>query len=182
VIGMVARLATEKGVEYLVAALPGVLREHPRARVIFVGQYQGVMGEDAYASKLAPLIAEFHQHWSFLGIIPDRERDAFYRVCRLLVFPSINSTDSFGMVQVEAMKCGRPVVASDLPGIRQPVLMTGMGRIVPSRDPASLADAIHDLLDYPIKPSSLAKQVLDRLSPDQVAMRYETIFEEMIRK
>jgi len=182
VIGMVARLATEKGVEYLVAALPEVLRAHPQARVIFVGQYQGVMGEDAYAAKLAPLIAEFHQHWTFLGIIPDRERDAFYRICRLIVFPSINSTDSFGMVQIEAMKCDRPVVACDLPGIRQPVLMTGMGRIVPPRDPVRLAQAINELMDFPIKPSPLARQVLDRLSPDQVAMRYEQVFKELAKK
>jgi glycosyltransferase involved in cell wall biosynthesis len=182
VIGMVARLATEKGVEYLVAALPEVLQAHPKSRVIFVGQHQGVMGEEAYAAKLAPLIAEFHQHWTFLGIIPDRERDAFYRACRLIVFPSINSTDSFGMVQVEAMKCGRPVVASDLPGIRQPVLMTGMGRIVPPRDPARLAEAINTLLDSPIKPSPLARQVLERLSPDQVAMQYEAIFTELTGK
>jgi glycosyltransferase involved in cell wall biosynthesis len=181
VIGMVARLATEKGVEYLVAALPEVLREHPKARVIFVGQYQGVMGEATYAAKLAPLIAEFHQHWTFLGIIPDRDRDAFYQACRILVFPSINSTDSFGMVQVEAMKCGRPVVASDLPGIRQPVLMTGMGRIVPPRDPLRLAAAINELLDYPIKPSPLALQVLDELAPERVAVRYEAIFKELVK-
>jgi glycosyltransferase involved in cell wall biosynthesis len=182
VIGMVARLATEKGVEYLVAALPEVLKEHPSARVMFVGKYQEVMGEDDYAAKLAPLIAEFDQHWTFLGIIPDRDRDAFYHICRLIVFPSINSTDSFGMVQVEAMNCGRPVVASDMPGIRQPVLMTGMGRVVPPRDPASLAKAINEMLEYPIKPSPIARQVLGRLSPDQVAIQYEKVFREYIKE
>jgi glycosyltransferase involved in cell wall biosynthesis len=85
------------------------------------------------------------------------------------------------MVQVEAMKCGRPVVASDLPGIRQPVLMTGMGRIVPPRDPTRLAHAINELLEHPIKPSPLARQVLDQLAPERVAMRYETIFKELVK-
>ncbi|MBN2256894.1 MAG: glycosyltransferase family 4 protein [Anaerolineaceae bacterium] len=182
VIGMVARLATEKGVEYLVAALPEVLREHPNARVMFVGQYQGVMGEDVYAAKLMPLIAEFDRHWTFLGIIPDRELGAFYRACQLIVFPSINSTDSFGMVQVEAMSCGRPVVASDMPGIRQPVLLTGMGRVVPPRDPSSLAKAINELLESPVKKSPLAKQVLKRLSADQVALQYEKVFKELCKE
>jgi glycosyltransferase involved in cell wall biosynthesis len=182
VIGMVARLATEKGVEYLVSALPQVLGRHPSARVMFVGQYQQVMGEDAYAAKLAPLIAEFDRHWTFLGIIPDRELGAFYRACRLIVFPSINSTDSFGMVQVEAMSCGTPVVASDMPGIRQPVFLTGMGRVVPARDPAALAEAINGLLENPIKTSPLAKKALARFAPDQVAARYEAIFKEYIGK
>ncbi|MGB8252622.1 MAG: glycosyltransferase family 4 protein [Anaerolineaceae bacterium] len=182
VIGMVARLATEKGVEQLVAALPTVLKEHPNARVMFVGQYQNVMGEEAYAVKLAPLIAEFHRHWTFLGIIPDRELGAFYRACSLIVFPSINSTDSFGMVQVEAMSYGTPVVASDMPGIRQPVLMTGMGKIVQPRDPIALAKAINELLEKPIKLSPLAKKELARYAPDQVAARYEAVFKEFHRK
>ena len=58
VIGMAARLATEKGVEYLIEALPGVIKEYPTARVLFVGQYQNVLGEDQYAAMLAPLIRE----------------------------------------------------------------------------------------------------------------------------
>lgn len=182
VVGMVARLATEKGVEYLVAALPEVLKEHPNAKVMFVGQYKHVMGEDAYAAKLAPLIAEFHKHWTFLGIISDRELGAFYRACSLIVFPSINSTDSFGMVQVEAMSYGTPVVASNLPGIRQPVLLTGMGRIVTPRDPNALAKAINELLHKPIKPSQLTKQVLKQFTPEQVASRYSTIFKDSVGK
>lgn len=182
VIGMVARLATEKGVEHLVTAMPMVLEAHPNARVVFVGMYQGVMGEEAYAKKLAPMIAALGQHWSFLGIIPDKELSAFYRICRLLVFPSINATDSFGMVQVEAMGCGLPVVASDMPGIRQPVLSTGMGRVVPPCEPAGLAAAIIDLLNSPIKPSKLARQFLDGLAPVKVAAQYEAVFRECLKK
>jgi glycosyltransferase involved in cell wall biosynthesis len=181
-IGMVARLATEKGVEHLVAALPDVLRAHPQARVMFVGQYQNVMGEAAYAARLAPMIKALEEHWTFLGVIPDRELSAFYRVCRVLVFPSINSTDSFGMVQVEAMSCGLPVVASDMPGIRQPVLMTGMGRVVPPCEPAQLAEAINELLDRPLKLSDLARQWMSQLAPQEVAEKYEDVFREYIRK
>jgi glycosyltransferase involved in cell wall biosynthesis len=182
VIGMVARLATEKGVEYLVDALPEVIAAHPNARVMFVGQYRNVMGEDAYAAKLAPMIAALGAHWTFLGVIPDKELSAFYRVCHLLVFPSINSTDSFGMVQVEAMSCGLPVIASDMPGIRQPVLLTGMGRVIPPRDPASLAAAINEMLACSVKPSALAKQFLLELTPAEVAIKYEAVFRECSKK
>ena len=51
------------------------------------------------------------------------------------MLPSLNSTESWGIVQVESMSCGTPVVATDLPGVRMPVKMTGMGRIVPPRTP-----------------------------------------------
>ncbi len=182
VIGMVARLATEKGVEYLVAALKEVLKEHPFARVVFVGQYQNVMGEEAYAAKLAPLIAEYDRHWTFLGIIPDQELGAFYQVCSLLVFPSINSTDSFGMVQVEAMSSATPVAASDLPGVRQAVLLTGLGKIVPPRDSKALAEAINELLQKRIKLSRFARHELDLFNPNKVAAQYITVFKEFVRK
>ncbi len=182
VIGMVARLATEKGVEYLVDALPEVIAAHPNARVMFVGQYRDVMGEDAYAAKLAPMIAALGTHWKFLGVIPDDELIAFYRACHLLVFPSINSTDSFGMVQVEAMSCGLPVIASDMPGIRQPVFSTGMGRVIPPRDPVSLAAAINEMLGSSVKPSALAKQFLHGLTPPEVAVKYEAVFKECLKK
>jgi glycosyltransferase involved in cell wall biosynthesis len=50
------------------------------------------------------------------------------------------------MVQVEAMYAGVPVIASDIPGVRVPVMATGMGRLVPPQDSAALADAIVDVL------------------------------------
>ncbi len=55
VIGMVARLAAEKGVEYLLEALPDVLLSYPKVRVIYVGEYQHVLGEEAYRDKMLPL-------------------------------------------------------------------------------------------------------------------------------
>jgi glycosyltransferase involved in cell wall biosynthesis len=64
------------------------------------------------------------------------------------VVSSVNSTESFGLVQVEAMLCGCPVVASDLPGVRQPVQLTGMGIVVPPADPGAIATAIGEVLAH----------------------------------
>jgi len=55
-----------------------------------------------------------------------------------LVLPSDDRLESFGLVQVEAMINGCPVVVSDLPGVRQPVLMTGGGRLTPVGNPKKL--------------------------------------------
>jgi glycosyltransferase involved in cell wall biosynthesis len=176
IIGMAARLATEKGVEYLVQALPAVLEKYPRARVFFVGQFENVFGEEAYARKLAPMIAGLGDRWSFLGILANGEFAAFLNTCDILVLPSINSTESFGMVQVEAMTCGTPVVATDLPGIRQPVAMTGMGKIIPLADPAALARAILEILDHPERYRGSPSVDLSQFAPVNIAARYEAIF------
>jgi glycosyltransferase involved in cell wall biosynthesis len=181
-IGMAARLATEKGVEYLAQALPHVLEKYPTARVLFMGQYQRVFGEEAYARRLAPLIEALGEHWLFLGNLPLAEWAAFFHECELTVLPSLNSTESFGMVQIESMLCGTPVVASDLPGVRQPVTISGMGRIVPSADAAALAEAILEVLGHPESyrgdPAALAKQ----FAPETVAGAYEEMFEGLRRK
>ena len=82
------------------------------------------------------------------SLAPEHLAD-LYSVAQVLVLPSTNSTESFGMVQVEAMLCGVPVVASDLPGVRQPVRMTGMGEIAPVKDAAGLAQRLLSVLESP---------------------------------
>ena len=179
IIGMAARLATEKGVEYLVQALPTVLEKYPNARVLFVGQYENVFGEAAYAQKLAPMIERLGDRWRFLGILSNGEFTAFLKACDVLVLPSINSTESFGMVQVEAMTCGTPVIASDLPGVRHPVLMTGMGRIIPKADVSALSTSILEVLDYPARYRTNHLEIAEYFSPDIVASEYEALFQKV---
>jgi glycosyltransferase involved in cell wall biosynthesis len=181
VIGMVARLATEKGVEYLVAAMPAILKSKPNARVIFVGEYNNVFGEEAYKQKLMPMFEQLGERWLFTGVVSEREKAVFYHICDVLVLPSINSTESFGLVQVEAMACGTPVVATDLPGVRQPVQSTGMGQIVPLRDPNALAQAVAEILASSNRPNPEELSALtDFYSPESVGRSYEVLFCEVL--
>ncbi|GAB4397543.1 MAG: glycosyltransferase family 4 protein [Anaerolineales bacterium] len=179
VIGMLARLATEKGVEHLVQAMPRVLQSHPNARVIYVGQHQNVMGEEAYAARLAPAIAALAEKWKFLGVLPYEEVAAFFHACDVTVLPSLNSTESFGMVQVESMSCGAPVVASNLPGVRQPIRMTGMGRVTPVGDSVALAENLIEILNNPQNYRGDPAGVRLRFSPDSIAAEYEALFERL---
>jgi len=181
VIGMAARLASEKGVEYLVEALPVVLEPFPRARVFIVGQNKDVIGEERYAQRLAPMIARLGSHWSFLGILPVQEFVAFLSESEVLVLPSTNSTESFGLVQIESMTCGTPVVASDLPGVRQPVLTTGMGQIVPVADSASLAQAIIHQLRHPADYRMNSETIAAQYSPETTARHYEQLFNAILQ-
>jgi glycosyltransferase involved in cell wall biosynthesis len=175
-IGMAARLATEKGVEFLAQALPTVLEKHPTARVLFVGQHENVFGEEAYARKLAPLIANLGEHWKFLGTLPPAELSAFFHECEVTILPSLNSTESFGMVQIESMLCGTPVIASDLPGVRQPVALSGMGLVTPVGDAQALSRAIMHILDEPGRFHGNHEEIAHRFSPETIAVAYENIF------
>jgi len=177
IIGMAARLATEKGAEYLAQALPQVLLKHPQARVLYAGEYQNVFGEQPYAQRLAPILSQLGAHWTFLGSLTPAQQTAFYRLCEVTVLPSINSTESYGLVQVESMACGTPVIASDLPGMRVPVQMTGMGRLFPPADASALAEAMIEVLDHPGQYHSRAGDLVQRSSSDYVAAEYEKVFE-----
>jgi glycosyltransferase involved in cell wall biosynthesis len=159
--------------------MPRILQQYPRARVLFAGQYQNVLGEAEYARRLAPLIAGLGDAWKFLGVLDPERMAMFFGACDVTVLPSLNSTESFGLVQIESMLCGTPVVASDLPGVRQPVLSTGMGRIVPRRDAAALAAAILDVIEHrqelTVDPAVL-RSIYD---PAAVAEKYVALFQEL---
>lgn len=179
VIGMAARFAAEKGVETLVEAMPQILAHFPTARVLFVGQYQNVLGEEAYAARLMPLIEQLGEHWQFVGVLPPEAFAAFLKTAEVTVLPSTNSTESYGMVQVESMLCGTPVVASDLPGVRQPVLSSGMGRVVPIHNATALAEAIVEVLKHPARFQVNTEPIQRKHDPRVIAGQYEDIFNSL---
>ena len=176
VIGMAARLATEKGAEVLARAMPMVLEKCPQARVLYVGQHQDVMGEEAYARRIQSLLDSLGDRWTFLGVLPAGELGAFYAACDVTVLPSLNRTESFGMVQVESMVCGTPVVASDIPGVRQPTMMTGMGRTAAAGDSTALAQALLEVLERRERYAGNQAEVAARFSSDAVAAEYEELY------
>lgn len=181
VIGLASRFASEKGIEVLLDALPSILSVHPKALVQFVGPYKNIIGEEAYFSRLYPRIKQYESsgNWRFLGFIKDREMAAFYRNLDVLALPSLNSTESFGIVQVEAMTQGVPTIASDLPGVRQPVKIHGMGKIFPVGDSQALAEGILEIIsnkqDFLHDPIEISRQYF----PDRVAEDYEQLFWEI---
>jgi glycosyltransferase involved in cell wall biosynthesis len=181
VIGMAARFASEKGVEVLLKAIPRILKEYPDSLVLFAGPYKNILGEEHYYRRLIPVIEDLENRgvWKFLGNLNPNQMATFYPNLDILVLPSLNSTEGFGLVQIEAMLNGVPCVASDLPGVRQPVLAHGMGKIIPIGDSDELANAILNILAYPDKYRSDPRQIAQRYSPVSIAEEYERIFNEI---
>ena len=184
VIGMAARFAAEKGIEVLLDAMPVILKKYPNAQVLFAGTYQNVMGEQAYSERLMPRIREYEAagHWTFLGNLDPVQMAAFYPSLDVLTVPSLNSTEAFGLVQIEAMMNGVPCVPSALPGVRQPVKMHGMGRVAKIGDSADLAKSILEVLDEPNKFRGDIESIRKAYDPDSIAAEYEKLFEGLMRK
>ena len=178
-IGFAARFAAEKGVEYLLEALPAVLAAVPEARIVFSGAYKDTVGEDAYWQRLAPLIERHRDRLLFLDLLPMEAMPSFFAACDVLAVTSLNSTEAFGMVQVEAMLSGTPVVATDLPGVREAVGRTGMGLIVPPRDPARLAEALVTVLRDRARFVRPRAAVLAAFDLEQSLEQYEALFESV---
>jgi len=184
VIGMAARFAAEKGVEVLLDALPAIIKKYPKAQVLFAGTYQNVVGEQAYSDRLMPRIREYEVqgHWTFLGNLDPVQMAAFYPNLDVLTVPSLNSTEAFGLVQIEAMMNGVPCVPSALPGVRQPVTMHGMGRVAKIGDSAHLAESILEVLNEPQKFRGDIESIKKSYNPDSIAAEYEKLFERLMRK
>lgn len=179
VIGISARMATEKGVEILLKAMPRVLEAHPTAKIIHAAP--PALGEGDYAERLAPLIAQYEDNYKRLGTLNGAELTAFYQSLDVLVLPSLNSTESFGLVQIEAMMHGTPVAASNLPGVRQPVTMTGMGEVTEIGDVGALAGALIRILDDKVGYVRPGDTIAHNFSPDQTAQEYSKLFENLQR-
>ena len=184
VIGMAARFASEKGVEVLLDAMPAILKKYPKAQVLFAGTYQYVMGEQAYSDRLMPRIHEYevNGNWKFLGNLDPVQMAAYYPNLDVITVPSLNSTEAFGLVQIEAMMNGVPSVPSALPGVRQPVKMHGMGVVSEIGNSESLATAILEVLDHKEKYLGDLSAIKAAYNPDTVAQEYEKLFEKLMRK
>jgi glycosyltransferase involved in cell wall biosynthesis len=180
VIGMATRFATEKGVEVLLKALPEVLVEFPKAMVQFVGTYQNVFSEGAYFERLRPEIEKFQAsgNWQFLGELDPEQMAKYYPNLDVLTVPSLNSTEAFGLVQIEAMMNGVPCVTSSLPGVRQPVKLHDMGEIFPIGDAHALAQGLIKVLKIG-KENFNNKFDFSRYHPDSIALAYELLFQEI---
>lgn len=178
VIGMVTRFASEKGVEILLDALPAILEKHPNAQVLYAGQHENVMGEQAYFERLIPRIREYELkgQWTFLGNLSPLQLAAVYPNLDIITVPSLNSTEAFGLVQIEAMFNNVPSVPSALPGVRQPVLMHGMGEVSEIGNARSLAEAILKVLGDPQKYRGDTDALKKTYDPDSVAQEYEKLF------
>ena len=156
-IGFLGRITVDKGIEYLIRAFRSL--DDPRARLLIAGDYTTVAG----GSNIAQLRAEAGDdpRIRFTGLLRGEALRDFYASIDVFALPSIS--ESFGIVQVEAMMAGVPPVSTDLPGSRYPVTATGFGRLVPPRDPAALRAALLEMARLPAEDRQAGREAAMKL-------------------
>lgn len=140
-VGFLGRFVREKGIDVLLDAVASIIGALPRVRLVLAGEHEFVVGGSIY-DEIRARISMLGDRVEVLGRLPEPDLADFYRSLDVFVLPSVNGYEAFGMVQVEAMLQGTPVIASDMPGVRVPVKLTGNGYIVPPGDAAALSRAL----------------------------------------
>jgi len=170
-IGFVGRVVYEKGINYLLSSIPELQKRLNDFKIIIAGDYENVAGGST-KDELDKYMEHYPDRILFTGYLGDDDRNRFYSGIDVLVLPSIDPLEAFGMVQVEAMLCGSPVVASDLPGVREVVRQTGYGRICKIKDPADIAQQIIEVVQNSSKYQPVRSKVLGYFDPDMTIAAY----------
>lgn len=136
----VGRLVPYKGLRYLIEAIKEV-----EANLLVIGR-----------GPLETKLKRLARRWGignkiiWMGEVDRRDLVSFYHACDLLVLPSISNNEAFGIVQLEAFACGKPVISTDLPtGVTFVNLHQKTGLIVPPKNSEALSRAINGLLKSP---------------------------------
>lgn len=158
-IGFVGRIVYEKGIDYLLDGIQYLKKDLSDFKIIIVGDYTKVAG-GSIKDKLDTYINKYPDKILFTGYLSISELKQFYSEIDVLVLPSIDPLEAFGIVQVEAMLCGTPVVTSNLPGVREVVQNTGFGRLSKVKDSKDIAKQAIEVIDHPAKYKPDRKRVI----------------------
>lgn len=170
----VGRLVPYKGVDVLVRAMPEVAR--------MTGARLVVVGDGPLRGRLEALACRLEAPVTFLGRVGQQELRRLYAAARVCVLPSVNSQEAFGISLLESMASGTPVVASDLPGVREVARLAG--RVAPSGDSLVLADMIVRTWCEPKAfgaPAQIRKRVEAQYGWDVVLDRLEAVYRRAVQ-
>ena len=170
-----------KGLEYLLKALKTVKDEIRDVRLIVGGD-----GElKTYYQEMANRLG-IGDNVEFVGFIPDSKLVEYYNRCSVFVLPSYSSDqEGFGIVLLEALACGKPVVTTEIVGVSNDVHEFNAGVVVKPCDVKSLADAILGILqdsDLRRRMRKNGRKIAEKYSWRKVAAMVEKIYTELVRQ
>ena len=181
----VGRLERLKGVDVAIRAL-ALLRDraHDDVRLLILGE-DSKEGDESEKSRLKEVAAAagVRDRVDFLGSVAHHELPYFYSAADVLVMPSYS--ESFGLVGLEAQACGRPVVGSDVTGLRSVIRDEVSGYLIASHDPAAYAERIGRLLDDPELAQQMGRRgrlLAQRFSWTRTADRLQMLFDRVVER
>jgi glycosyltransferase involved in cell wall biosynthesis len=144
----VGRLVEKKGLRLLIDAMPAIRKRHPDVRLAVAG-----FGPEEPACRKRVHELDLGDCVRFLGAVPQSELPRLYQVAGVFVAPFIRTADGdqegLGLVMVEAAGCGCPVVAGNVPAVRDVICDEAIGTLVACGDTAALADSVCRALAMP---------------------------------
>jgi len=152
-----------KGVGYLIEAMSRLTAADYRWRLIIVGEGELKSAYQDLASQLRVTEAVV-----FAGRVGEEELPQYYNLADVVVLPSIDKSEAFGLVLLEGMACGKPVVASDLAGVRSVVTDGQDGLLARPKDPDDLATKINFFLT-----NAAEAEVFGRAGRRKVLLKYD---------
>ena len=179
----VGRLVEKKGVDVLLRALAKVLGEGLRAHLIVVGDGPNRLPLEKLADGLGISGAV-----QFMGALPPSDLPRLYQDAKVTVVPSIvasdGDTEGLGLVTIEAMGCGCPVIVSDLPAIRDVAASGANARVVAPGNVGHLASALMAVLKNSREAERMAevarRRVVERYDWEVISRRYGEILESLL--
>jgi rhamnosyl/mannosyltransferase len=170
----IGRLVSYKGLDVLLDALPGL------------AAHAVIIGEGPQRPAIEALIRGrgLEERVHLIGDVSDTDLVAWLHACTVAVLPSTTRQEAFGLVQLEAMLCGRPVVSTDVPtGVSWVNVDGETGLVVPAGDAGALHGALLRLLtDDELRRAMGAaaqKRVLERFTADRMRAAASVLYEEV---
>ena len=167
-----------KGIEYLLQAATRLRTASYNWKLVLVGQGDLL---HTYASLAEQL--NIRNRVIFAGYVPNPQLPAYYNLADVVVLPSVDKSEAFGMVLVEAMACGKPIIASNLPGVRTVVDEGINGFVFAPRDAQDLANKINHVIVHPELAAELGRngERTARLKYDwkQVGYRLDEVYRSL---
>jgi glycogen synthase len=177
----VGRLEARKGADTLLHAISRVLPAVPNAAFTLIGNdtirnHAGRTYREEFELYTGPTLRDGRVF--FLGIVGEDDLARYYAGCDVFVAPSRH--ESFGLILLEAMREGKPVIAADAGGMREIVEHEGNGLLVPPDDAEALAAAIERLVRSPGDRTRFGRRsrelFLERFTAERMAESYEEYY------
>ena len=165
-----------KGASFLIKAMVHILKQHPNTILLLGGE--GIIEEEL---KRLAINLNIHNNIKFLGFVTGKSKALYYKASDIFVLPSV--TESFGIVNLEAMASGLPIVASNVGGIPDIVKDNINGLLVAPGDPKDLAKKISRLLDSESLRNRIGvtgKLLSKEYSWERIADKTESVYLDLI--
>lgn len=178
------RLTPKNGVIYAVKAINKIIIEGYKVKFIIAGNGEEIISIEKYINE-----ENIEDYVELLGSVDNNNMPDLFNKCDIIIIPSINVSnveEATSIGAIEAMACGKPVIASNIGGLREIIVDGYNGFLVPEKDPEAIAEKIKYIISNPelskVIGQNARKTVEEKFSTEVAIKKYYNIYKETIEK